>query len=87
MVDSRILSRVAAVLGQYDFKKGNVALLFLAVFLTWYAVTTFTAYWRLRHFKGPPFAAWSGLWLINATLSAKPHLKLGDVCTQYGKCI
>jgi len=43
-----------------------------------------TSYRRLSHIKGPPVAAWTDLWWINAALSRKGHLYLYDACRKYG---
>ena len=53
--------------------------------LTYYILTTFQSYWRLRHFPGPKLAALTNWWWIRAAISGKGHLVLSDVCTKYGE--
>src|ERR1700744_1720180 len=54
------------------------------VLVVYTLVSTARSYWRLRHFKGPPLAAFSHLWYIRAALSGRGHLYLSEVCTKYG---
>lgn len=50
-----------------------------------YVVNSYVAsYRRLSHIKGPPVAAWTNLWWINAALSRRGHLYLYDACRKYG---
>jgi len=39
---------------------------------------------RLRHIKGPPFAAFSDLWLARHVPGGRMHLDLVEVCEKYG---
>lgn len=42
------------------------------------------AYRRLNHIPGPHLAAWSNIWWVQAAVSKRSHLKLHQVCKQYG---
>ena len=57
----------------------------LALVIVGFAVERFLVYYRLRHFKGPPLGYISFLWLLNAMRSQELHLKLAEVCDEYGK--
>ena len=57
------------------------ALLFLILYSIYSSIRS---YWRLRHFKGPSWAAWSSLWYLRASVSGKAHLYLSQVCSEYG---
>ncbi|KAH8680403.1 benzoate 4-monooxygenase cytochrome P450 [Ilyonectria robusta] len=48
------------------------------------AISRVRSWYRLRHIKGPRFAAWTDLWLINKTRQGSLFEELGDVCKQYG---
>jgi hypothetical protein len=39
---------------------------------------------RLRHIPGPPFAAFSKLWILRKTLGGCFHLDLAEACEKYG---
>lgn len=56
----------------------------LLLLVAYYGYCTVTSYWRLRHFRGPRWAAWSGLWYLRASKSGRAHLCLSEVCTEYG---
>lgn len=73
------LSTLSEVVGRPVFW-GLVACLF-SVHV---AISRVRSWYRLRHIKGPGFAAWTGLWLINKTRQGSLFEELGDVCKQYG---
>jgi hypothetical protein len=58
--------------------------LLISILLGWYIVSSVRAYWRLRHIKGPWIAGWSNIWLVNAAMSKKYHLRLAEVSEKYG---
>jgi hypothetical protein len=41
-------------------------------------------WYRLRHIKGPWWAALTDFWLIKSTWSGRMYLELARVCDQYG---
>lgn len=43
------------------------------------------AWYRLRHIKGPFWAAFSDFWIIRNTGGGRMYLELAEVCDQYGK--
>lgn len=53
----------------------------MVLFVMFYQLRT---YRRLRHFKGPPSAAWFEFWHINAIMSLRSHEKYRDVTDKYG---
>jgi hypothetical protein len=42
---------------------------------------------RLRHIPGPPFAAFSELWLLQKTLAGRCHLHTAEACEKYGSIV
>lgn len=57
----------------------------LALLISAYIVFSYTtSYRRLSHIPGPRLAAWSNLWWIRAASSKRGHLRLNEVCEQYG---
>jgi hypothetical protein len=56
----------------------------LLALLTYYLILTARSYWRLRHFKGPPLAAISHLWYIQAAVRNRTYLSLSEACDKYG---
>lgn len=57
---------------------GIVCLLYLVL----NAVNTF---YRLRHFPGPPLAAWTELWLFKAAVGGNFHLTAAKLLQTYGQ--
>lgn len=55
--------------------------------LATYSVFSRVRTWlRLRHIPGPPFAAWSKVWLLSKALGGRFHLDTAEVCEKYGQC-
>jgi hypothetical protein len=50
------------------------------------AVQRIRGWYRLRHIKGPVWAAFTDFWLIKSTWSGRMYLELARVCDKYGKC-
>lgn len=55
-----------------------------AVLVAYIALSFVRAYWSLRNFKGPKFAAWSDLPFLFWAHSGKAHIIFGDLVDQYG---
>ncbi|KAK2617023.1 hypothetical protein QQS21_000114 [Conoideocrella luteorostrata] len=49
-----------------------------------FIVSRVWAWYRLRHIKGPPAAAWTSLWLVYKTRSGQLFYDLASICNQYG---
>lgn len=49
-----------------------------------YLVQSFRSWYRLRHFKGPRFAAFSRLWLARHVAGGTMHLDFQEVNEKYG---
>lgn len=43
------------------------------------------AWYRLRHVKGPFWAAFGDLWMLRRILAGTLYEDLDDVCNEYGK--
>jgi hypothetical protein len=57
----------------------------VGTFVVYQLVSTFTAWYRLRHFPGPPLAAFSYLWLARVALSGKSWAVHMQARERYGK--
>lgn len=53
--------------------------------LTYYIISTTRSYLHLRHFKGPPLAGISSLWMIQAAVRNRTYLSLSEACDKYGR--
>ncbi|KAI8216517.1 hypothetical protein K4K54_012135 [Colletotrichum sp. SAR 10_86] len=56
----------------------------LGIFILWWLFSTVKQYLRLRHFRGPPLAAFSKLWHLKTVWGPKAHLDFYDVVKKYG---
>ncbi|KAJ0387841.1 hypothetical protein COL922a_001392 [Colletotrichum nupharicola] len=56
----------------------------LGMFILWWLFSTVKQYLRLRHFRGPPLAAFSKLWHLKTVWGPKAHLEFYDVVKKYG---
>jgi hypothetical protein len=59
----------------------------LAALITTTIVVRVRTWLRLRHFPGPPLAAWSKLWLLRKTSGGRFHLDTAEACEKYGKLL
>lgn len=60
-----------------------VSLFFLAV-AALLVVPVTRQFYRLRHFQGPPSAAWSKLWVLRTVTSGRMHRILYETTKRYG---
>jgi hypothetical protein len=51
----------------------------------YFAISTLISYPKLRHVPGPALAAFSELWLFNATSKGNVYLSAEDVLRKYGR--
>lgn len=75
--------------GALDRIAGNCSWLVLVTsslgLLVLYVVCERVGSWyRLRHFKGPPLAAFSRVWLARSSTGGRLHLDLKEVNEKYG---
>ncbi|KAM5353563.1 hypothetical protein ACJ41O_000213 [Fusarium nematophilum] len=61
-----------------------IAVLLVASYILWSAVSTWRQYVRLRDFKGPRLAGFSKWWLIRTVGSGRAYLDFWDVTKTYG---
>ncbi|KAK0610034.1 pisatin demethylase [Bombardia bombarda] len=59
-------------------------LIALSGLILWWIVSSIRQYIRLRHFDGPPTAAFSVLWLLWKTSGPRAHLEYYEACKKYG---
>jgi hypothetical protein len=57
---------------------------FLATLIAVIIVVRVRSWLRLRHIPGPPFAAFSKLWLLRKTSGGRFHLDTAEACEKYG---
>ncbi|KAJ9142909.1 Benzoate 4-monooxygenase cytochrome P450 [Pleurostoma richardsiae] len=68
-----------------DYLSRSTSLVVVVAAVVIYAVGQRAWSWyRLRHIKGPFWAALSDFWLIRLTWRGEVYQRLGDVCRQYG---
>lgn len=60
-----------------------VIILSLAI-VTFLVISTVRSFWRLRHFQGPPVAAWTKLWLLRTVTSGRMHQIFYKTTKEYG---
>jgi cytochrome P450 len=65
----------------------SLALLVSALGTAWLLASTFAAWYRLRHIKGPFLASFSYVWMFRATTSGSHYDIYGDVFKKYGKLV
>ena len=53
-------------------------------FVIYTLVRTYFAYRKLSHFKGPPIAAFTSLWLANQAISARMNVAQKEALRIYG---
>jgi hypothetical protein len=63
----------------------TVAAVVATLAVSWFSVSSFRSYWRLRHIKGPPLAAWSIWWLVRTVGGTRAYLDFWEVNQKYGK--
>jgi len=63
---------------------GTIAAVVGSLALVYIVSSYVVSYRRLSHIPGPPLAAWTNLWWVNAAISRKGHLYLYDACKKYG---
>jgi hypothetical protein len=56
----------------------------LVALITVTIVVNIRSWLRLRHIPGPPFAAFSKLWMLRKTSGGRFHLDLAEACEKYG---
>lgn len=54
------------------------------VFLIYHGITAYSTYRKLAHFKGPPLAAWTSLWLAKQAISANMPTAQKNALRMYG---
>lgn len=57
------------------------------VILTYFVLQRVRVWYRLRHIKGPFWAAFTDFWLISSQWSGRNYLELAKVCDKYGQCL
>lgn len=62
----------------------SILLLVPALLASYVFYTFVTAYWKLRHFKGPRIAAWTDWYFVWLSISGKQHILIGDLVDHYG---
>ncbi|KAH7353681.1 cytochrome P450 [Plectosphaerella cucumerina] len=62
----------------------TVAAVVATLAVSWFSVSSFRSYWRLRHIKGPPLAAWSIWWLVRTVGGTRAYLDFWEVNQKYG---
>lgn len=53
-------------------------------FIVYWTVTAYIQHGKLRQFKGPPIAAWTGLWMAKQAVSANMPTAQMDALRKYG---
>jgi len=53
-------------------------------FVIYQGITAYATYRRLAHFKGPPLAAWTSLWLAKQSMSANMPKAQRNALRMYG---
>jgi hypothetical protein len=71
---------VDKILGDWRMLLAFLSLLCAGVFVA----QTISAWYRLRHFKGPFLATLSNLWLMRAVMDGKMHLHFWEANQKYG---
>ena len=71
--------------GKMAFTDSPVLVGIIVALLTAYGYSTFVAWDRLRHIKGPTSTGWSGLWLFLHILDGKQPQHFREVVDQYGE--
>lgn len=56
----------------------------VAAFVVYHALEAYKTYSKLSHFKGPPLAAWTSLWLAKQAVSANMPTAQKEALRQYG---
>ncbi|KAJ4397255.1 hypothetical protein N0V93_001479 [Gnomoniopsis smithogilvyi] len=67
--------------------RGKIIVVSLASILLYYITTTTLAWYRLRHFPGPPLAAISNLWNLYSVVGGDCHHIIQRTQDQYGKVV
>lgn len=65
----------------------QIGVLGIAALVTWYFVSTFFTWWRLRHIPGPFVAKFSYLWLGRTTHSGKQYYVHRELHKKYGPLV
>jgi hypothetical protein len=53
-------------------------------FVTYHGIRAYSTYRKLAHFKGPPLAAWTSIWLAKQAMSANMPTAQKEALRIYG---
>ena len=65
----------------------NLAPIFCLAVIAFLVIPTIRQFYRLRHFHGPPSAAWSKLWVLGTVTSGRMHQILYETTKRYGMMV